>query len=158
VAPAIVGAIALVGLGYPLQQSYLGRRYETTLPLVNIYRWARDQHDQRIALVGIDLQYPLYGNDDSNYVQYIGRRGAHGSFSPYTTCQGWRGAIAAGHYDYVLVTPAGFGLTSKAPVPRELTWTQTDPHSRVVLRDGPKNAAAVLLHLSGPLDPTTCGR
>jgi hypothetical protein len=154
---AVVGALVLIGFGYPLQQSYLRHRYETTPPLVDVYRWAQSQHDQRIAVIGIDLQYPLYGRDDSNYVQYIGRRGKHGSFTPYTTCEAWRRAIDAGHYDYVLVAPRGFGLIAKAAVPPELTWTQQDPHSEIVVRDGPPGASAVLLRLSGPLDPNTCG-
>jgi hypothetical protein len=86
----------------------------------------------------------------------MGQRGAHGSFAPYATCRAWRLAINAGHYDYVVVTPTGFGLVATSPTPRELTWTRDDPHSRTVLLDGPVGAAAVLLHLTGPLDPNSC--
>jgi hypothetical protein len=154
---AAIALIAITGLGYPLQQYYLHRRYVSSPPMPTIYRWARSQHDQRIALIGMDLQYPLYGRDDSNYVQYVGKRGPHGAYTPYTSCVAWRNAIDKGRYDYVVVTPTGFGLVAKTSVPRELEWTQHDPHSSVVLRDGPPGASAVLLHLSGRLDPKGCG-
>jgi hypothetical protein len=139
-----------------LQDTYQRRRYTSTYPLTTIYRWAKHQHDQRIALVGMSLQYPLYGDDASNYVQYMGRRGPHGAFSSYTTCRAWRRALRAGRFDYVLLVPDAFGLIGQAPPRRELAWTRTDPHSRVVLEEGPRGGQAVLIRLTGPPDPNDC--
>ena len=101
-------AVILLGVGYPLQQSYLDHRYTATLPLPKIYSWARDQQHQRIAVFGTQMQYPLYGNDLSNYVQYVGAHGPHGQFGLIPTCQQWRAALNAGHYDYVVIAPSGF--------------------------------------------------
>ena len=156
IAVASIVAITLVALGYPLQESYLRRRYQSTAPLPTIYRWAQHHDHERIGLIGIDLQYPLYGQDGSNYVQYIGRHGKNGAFSPFTTCAAWRRAVNAGRFDYVVVVPRGFYLVPHPTEPPELTWTRAGGQSKIVRRDGPPGAAAVLLRLRGPLDPRTC--
>ena len=77
-APAAVKI--LVAGGFALQQFYLRGRYTNAVPIPHIYKWARQVHDERIAVVGayVFLQYPLYGRDVSNYVQYVGARGPHG--------------------------------------------------------------------------------
>ena len=80
VAGAAVAVAALVG--WFEQRHYLERRYENTSPrlqLASTLRWARDIRDARIAVAGIRgvfNQYPLYGTDLSNHVQWLGDRAA----------------------------------------------------------------------------------
>ncbi len=116
-----VASAALVGLasvlvvgGYPLQETYLRHRYTSSPPMPNVYRWARDQKHQRIAVWGTELQYPLYGTALTNYVQYLGRTSSAGWFTVPTTCREWRRALAAGGYDYVLIAPNVF-LQDRTP-------------------------------------------
>ena len=78
------GRRAAVGLaaGYGEQRHYLAQAYEDTgagQDLAGAIRWARDMRDARIAVAGIRgvfTQYPFYGADLSNRVQWLGVRGA----------------------------------------------------------------------------------
>jgi hypothetical protein len=156
VALGVVAMTAVVA-GYPVQQAYLRRRYMSTPPMPHIYRWAQGQNDQRIALVGTTLQYPLYGARDSNRVQYLGAKGPNSSFTPIDTCPAWRRALNAGGYGWVVIAPPGFPAIGSPPVPREQRWTSSDRHARLVLTDvRPGHGSAVLFQLDGPLDPSGC--
>ena len=64
--------IALIGGSFALHDYYLDRRYTDTEPLPSIYAWANDARDERIAVVGMFVNYPFNGKDLSNYVQYVG--------------------------------------------------------------------------------------
>jgi hypothetical protein len=156
VTAALLFCVALLALGYPLQQSYLRHRYVATFPLFEIFDWARRQHDQRIGVVGVVTQYPLYGVDDSNFVQYLGKHGDDGAFAPLVSCADWRRTINAGRYDYLVIVPESFGLNPNASPAPELAWTRSDEHARVVLEEGGPRAPAVVVELSGPLDPDAC--
>ena len=77
-------AVALgvaVAAGYGEQGHYLTHRYEDTgqvQDLATALRWSRDVRDARIAVAGIRgvfTQYPFYGTDLSNRVQWLGVRG-----------------------------------------------------------------------------------
>ena len=82
------------------------------------------------------LQYALYGRSLSNYVQYIGVQGAHGSYAPAADCSQWREQVNDGHYRYV-VTSTGL-VSRRADVfttPFSYTvWTGDDPASKLVHR------------------------
>ena len=97
---AVVGLVVVAGFG--LQHVYLRGRYTRTGP--PLAPWARDVKDQRIAIVGpyAILQYPLYGKNLSNYVQYVGKKGPHGAFDPIRECAAWRRSLNAGRYSYVV--------------------------------------------------------
>jgi hypothetical protein len=124
----VVGLVAGLGLVQPV---YLGRRYRDVRhwggnrhvrALGAVYRWADSVHHARIAVAGLDEQWPLFGRDLTNEVQYIGRHTRHGGFERATTCQVWRGAIVAGRYDYI--------VTAKDRAqgePYEVGWTAGDP-------------------------------
>ena len=133
----IAACVIVLGLGYPLQQVYLRDRYVGTGGLGPVYTWAQHVHNARIAVIGTYayLQYPLYGKDLSNYVQYLGIRGPHGSYSPFHSCTAWRQALNAGHFSYVLVTTGPVQDTSavSAHPSSETGWTDTDPAAHVVL-------------------------
>lgn len=149
-------AAATIGLGWAAQHVYFKDRYANLAQLPTIARWARGVHDSRIATVGVFLQYPLYGSDLSNRVQYIGKHGPHGAFSPIETCPEWREALNAGRYRYVLVAPDGFPDIGPKPAP-EAAWTESDPAAHLVLRDRrPGAAEARLFRIKGRLDTSGC--
>ena len=62
--------------------------------LADALRWARDVRDARIAVAGIRgvfTQYPFYGTDLSNQVQWLGVRGPHDAYQRIPNCR----AVAA---------------------------------------------------------------
>jgi hypothetical protein len=157
---AIVGGAVLsmaVVTGFFVQRTYLDHRYVDAMSsdrefnartLNAVYQWARGQTRTRIAIAGSNLQYPLFGPDLSNYVQYVGIATHHRGFEAIETCKGWRTAINEGHYDYVVTFPQGL----KSGPPREASWTRgTEAHP--ILETG----GAVVFRILGPLDPTGCG-
>ena len=102
-------AAIVVIVGFPIQQTYLEDRYVSppdggnqSLPF---FAWFQHVHNARIGVTGplTDLQYPLYGNTLSNYVQYLGVRGSHGNFSTFNTCKEWRTQIDDDHYQFILI-------------------------------------------------------
>jgi hypothetical protein len=149
------GALGAVVAGFALERYHLDRRYgrdstyPETWPIAAIYAWARDVHDARIGIVGNTFQYPLYGKDLSNHVQYVGRPGPHGSFDAPRRCDEWRRTLNEGRYDYVLVAPPP--VLVREP-PEAMGWTEQDPAASVVMRD----EGAVLFRLDGELDPEAC--
>jgi hypothetical protein len=145
---AIGVAVVVVVAGAVIHDMYVDNRNTESDYLPATYRWARTVRDERIGVVGTPLQYPLYGNDLSNHVQYVARRGRHGSNFPITTCRAWRRALTAGRYNYVVTAPNP--LIPEAPP--EALWTERDPAATVELRDG----YATVFRLRGPLDPVGC--
>jgi hypothetical protein len=153
-----VGALGLaVAAGYGEQDHYLTHRYENTgqvQDLAPALRWSRDVRGARIAVAGIRAvftQYPFYGTDLSNRVQWLGVRGSHDAYQRIPDCPQWRRAVDAGGYTHVVTTfdPYLPGDLHNSPEGR---WTQSDPNARVVLRDGPVR----VFELRGPLDPAGC--
>ena len=77
------------------------------------------------------VQYPLYGLDLSNHVQFVGRRHSDGSFDAITTCSAWRRIANAGHYDYLYAASAGPGGKSASE------WMKGDPAVTRIDAQGP---------------------
>jgi hypothetical protein len=159
VAAAIVGAVAVVAVagGYVGERHYLEHRYEDTgsaQDLAAALRWSRDIRDARIAVGGIRgvfTQYPFYGTDLSNEVQWLGRRGQHDAYNRIPDCREWREAVNAGDYTHVVTTFDPYYPTGLSNSP-EGRWTESDPNAHVILRDGPVR----IFELEGPLDPAGC--
>lgn len=158
---AMAAALALLLIaGAFLQQFYLHRRYEQTAPIPMTYRWARGLHDERIGFAGLFyLQYPLYGDDFSNYVQYIGARGPHGGFAGIHSCARWRQALNEGRYSYVILLP--YRLSSVPPA--EAAWTGDGRAASLVRTETVFLGAAHvplqkvwIYRLHGRLDPEGC--
>ena len=163
----IAGLIVLAGTaaaaGYAGQRHYLRGRY-TYQPgvssLSTLWAWFRSVHGQRVALAGTFggfFSYPLFGLDASNRVQYIGRRGPHGSFTPVTSCAQWRRLIDDGAYRYVVTTPGRDPWHPRTLLPSpEAAWTASDPAARLVFSHRALGRPISVYRLSGPLSPAGC--
>jgi hypothetical protein len=148
-------AVLVIGAGYPTQRQYLEDRYEDpaeVLPnpgLDAVFRWARDVGDARVATI-TTRQYPLYGTDLSNHVQFVGVERGSAGFVRAADCGQWRAAVNAGDYDYLVV--AFDRAEEPGLLPREFGWTADDPAARIVAEDEP----ATVFALEGSLDPEGC--
>jgi hypothetical protein len=147
--------VLVVVVGYPVQRHYLQHRYEdpsfTTPGLNAAFKWAQGIAAARIATTST-RQYPLYGKDLSNHVDYIGTDRPHGGFTTPSTCRTWRRLLNAGNYDYVVASRDRIE-PNKPTYPPAAAWTE-GPGATVVLRKPP----AVVLKLRTPLAPSGCRR
>jgi hypothetical protein len=148
------GAVAAaIAIGYPVQRHYLENRYANptfAAPGLNAaFKWADDISNARIATTST-RQYPIYGTDLSNQVQYIGEEEPHGGFTAPTTCQQWRHLLNAGNYDYVITTRDRIER-GKLPYPPATRWTE-GPGVTPILRKPP----TAVFKLTTPLDPSAC--
>ena len=148
--PVVVGAIALVVVivGAVLAPVYHRGRYAHDASTATA--WATHLHDRRIGTYGSYgiLQFPMYGGDLSNHVQYLGVAAPDGSFGAIPDCATWRTVVDAGHYDYLFLTKLG------AKPPPDWGWTSQDPAARHIPNPDEPNAA--IFKLTGPLDPSAC--
>jgi hypothetical protein len=152
----LVGALAplmAIAIGYPVQRHYLENRYTNpsfSAPGLNAaFKWANSISGARIATTST-RQYPLYGTDLSNLVQFIGEEQPHGGFVPPPTCHQWRRLVNAGHYDYVIASRDRVE-PGKPPYPQSARWTEA-PGATLVLRKPP----TAVFKLRKPLDPSAC--
>jgi len=154
VAIAAANVIA-VALGYPVQRHYLEHRYESptfAAPGLNAaFEWATPLSDARIATTST-RQYPLFGTDLSNHVQFIGESRPHGGFTAPTTCYRWRKLLNESDYDYVVATRDRIE-PGKPPYPETAKWTE-GPAAKPIFREPP----TVVFKLNGSLDPSACSR
>lgn len=148
-----VALVLAVGIGYPVQRHYLENRYSDpsfTAPGLNAaFAWARDVSDSRIATTST-RQYPLFGTDLSNEVDFLGTEQPHGGFEAPTTCQQYLQLLGEGNYDYVITT-RDREESGKPPYPPSAKWTE-DAGARAILKTPP----TVVFELQGRLDPSTC--
>lgn len=146
-----LGCLALLAVGFPVQRWYFAHRYATgpTPGLTTAFRWAGPLSGQRIGLAGFRAQYPLYGTDLDNWVQYVGRRGPHGAFTEYETCAEWLRAVDAGDYRYVVTG----GNRSDQPVP-QVDWARRSPALVPIRHQG----NVTVWEVRGVIDPADCDR
>jgi hypothetical protein len=150
-------AVALVllgvGAGYVVQREYLRDRYAnptfTTPGLNAAFKWATPLSGARIATTST-RQYPLFGTELDNRVEFAGETRSHGGFVAPSTCRAWRRLLDEGDYDYVVASYDRIE-PGKPPYPPAARWTE-GPGATVVLRKPP----TVVFKLNGPLDPSTC--
>jgi hypothetical protein len=157
IVPAGAALLALaIGLGYQAQRTYLDGRYESRAggnPEDSAFVWARGLADAKVATV-IARQYPLYGTELSNRVEFVGVRGPEGSFTPVRGCGQWRRNLNQGGYEYVVT---GFRepteeLGTRPQEPPQAAWTRDDPAAREIVRDEDVS----VFRLEGSLDPSAC--
>ena len=146
----LVAAIALGAWG---QRRYLGHRYAnpsfTTPGLNAAFKWSRSISNARVATTST-RQYPLFGTDLSNQVDYVGIEQPHGGFVPPATCRTWRQLLNAGNYDYVIAT-LDRTTAGKEQFPQSAEWT-SDPNATLVLSKPPTK----VFKLAGRLNPSGC--
>jgi hypothetical protein len=168
----LAALILTVVLGNTQREQYLDDRYTLAVapPLETGFRstpeWRPIQKfgtytdDARIGVVGRASafgQYFFYGDDLSNYVQYLGEELRRGTFRQIAKCRLLRRVINEGDYDYIVVTPR---IRRETSIPPELFWVGDDPAAKPVVRTG--GAAgdvgdlAGIFELEGELDPSTC--
>ena len=158
IALAGIVAVGALGAGWWEQNHYLERRYENLSPqlrLAEAARWGRDLRDARVAVSGVRgvfNQYPFYGTDLSNEVQWLGEEGPDGAYVRISDCATWRRALADGSYTHVVTTYDPF-LPGELTDTKEALWTREDPAAREILRDGPVS----VFELEGAPDPEACG-
>ena len=149
---AVAIGVVILG-GWVEQRRYLDHRYADphfAAPGLNAaFKWARDVGDAEIGTTAT-RQYPLWGNDLSNRVAYVGEHRSHGGFVRATSCEQWRRLLNEGGFDYVVVSLDRVGA-GPLTYPREAAWTR-DPNATVVLRKPP----AVVFRISGPLPESGC--
>jgi hypothetical protein len=151
---AALGVVLMIAVGYPIQRHYLRGRYSDptfTAPGLNAsFAWARDISGARIATTST-RQYPLFGTDLTNHVQYLGLKRPHGGFEAPTTCRTYRRLLNEGHYAYVVTTRDRLE-PGKPPYPPTTRWTES-PQATLVLKKPP----TAVFKLTGQLNPATCG-
>jgi len=146
-------AVGTVAIGYRVQRHYLENRYANpsfAAPGLNAtFKWADGVPNARIATTAT-RQYPLYGTDLSNHVQYVGEEQPHGGFTIPTTCPQWRRLLNEGDYDYVVASRDRIE-PGKPTHPLTARWTEGEG-ATVILRKPP----TVIFKLSALLDPSAC--
>jgi hypothetical protein len=146
-------AVAAVAIGYPVQRHYLENRYANpsfaAAGLNAAFKWSRSISDAGIATAST-RQYPLYGIDLSNHVQYIGEEQPQGGFTAPTTCRQWRRLLNTGDYDYAVTTRDRIE-PGRPPYPEATRWTE-GPGAEPILREPP----TVVFKLTAPLAPSAC--
>jgi hypothetical protein len=150
-----VGAVLVlaIAVGYPVQRHYLADRYKdpsfTTPGLNAAFAWSRNISDARIATTST-RQYPLYGTDLSNQVQYLGIEKPHGGFEAPTTCHQYLELLSEGNYDYAIATKDRLE-PDKPPYPPLAKWLE-HAGTQVILRKPP----TVVFKLNDHLSPSAC--
>jgi len=147
-------ALAAVALGYPVQRHYLADRYKnptfTSAPGLNAaFAWARDVSGARIATTST-RQYPLFGTDLSNHVQYLGLEQPHGGFESPTTCHQYLQLLNEGNYDYAVITKDRLE-PGKPPYPPAAKWLDATGAKSIL-----KKPPTVVYQLTQPVHPSAC--
>lgn len=150
-----LGLLAGAAVLLSAEQYYSHHRYQQVQPLVAVNRWAQSVHHSRIAIVDLVLQYPFYGTDLSNHVQYLAIRHGDGASERIPDCRAWRQALNDGRYKYVIAASPGFPLASTRPA-SEMDWTRSDPSAHLVAEDSFGPAHAWVFELRGAMHPSAC--
>jgi len=153
--PLALGTALLlaIALGYPIQRHYLESRYRAptfTAPGLNAaFAWSRDITNARIATTST-RQYPLFGTDLSNQVQYLGLEQPRGGFKAPKTCQQYLQLLNEGNYDYVIATRDRLE-PNKPPYPPAAKWTEAAGAHPIL-----KTPPTVVFKLNHSLRPSAC--
>jgi hypothetical protein len=147
------GLVLAIAVGYPVQRHYLADRYKdptfTTPGLNAAFAWSRDISDARIATTNT-RQYPLYGTDLSNEVQYLGIERPHGGFEAPATCGQYLQLLSEGNYEFAIATKDRLE-PGKPAYPPLAKWLE-HAGAQVILRKPP----TVVFKLNDHLRPSAC--
>lgn len=142
-------AIVVLAAGFFVQRHYLEHRYSGVLSSLGL---PSEMAHSRVGVLGVNTAYPLYGADLSNRMVYVGRHGAHGSFTREPDCEAWRNAVNAGHFRYLVVAPVTSpDLPAEQPKgpPVEASWTDATPLRRIA-------GVTTVYRIDSPLDAAAC--
>ncbi|HEX3705288.1 MAG TPA: hypothetical protein VHV76_01535 [Mycobacteriales bacterium] len=101
-AAVVVAGVAGVAA---VQRHYVHQRYSANTPAAKLFRLVGSFQHTRIGVAGHGLQYPFYGPDFTNQVNYVGITAASGAFDGPTTCSALAAVLGRLHDDYVVVEP-----------------------------------------------------
>jgi hypothetical protein len=120
--------VVLIGLGVE-HDRYLADRYHALTPFPQTYVWTQQLHHERIATIGFlaNSQYPFYGRDLTNYVQYVGVQTNGGGYRPPVNCTEWVQQLRRGRYTYVVTASP---VNPKSPDVRP--WTEGQPGAELL--------------------------
>ena len=145
--------VLATAIGYPIQRHYLADRYKDptfTAPGLNAaFAWARDVSDARIATTST-RQYPLFGTDLSNQLQYLGIEQPHGGFEAPSTCRQYLQLLNEGDYQYVIATRDRLE-SGKPPYPPLAKWLE-HAGAHPILRKPP----TIVFQLKESPSPSAC--
>jgi hypothetical protein len=158
----VVLALAIAAVGWERQDDYFAHRYtraeDFRFELDDAVRWAKPTSDLRIAVAGTSgayNQYGFYGDDVSNYVQYVGRNLPEADFQAIERCPDFRRAVNDGDYDYLVTTPAlDLNNPSTAETSPERGWVRNDPAAQEIVHSG----RVSVFRITGELSPAGCGK
>lgn len=108
-----------------------------------VHAWAQSVEQARIGVVGTFRHYPLYGPEQTNEVQYVGRLGTNQRFRELDDCVDWRRAVNDGSYDFIVAMPGREGEA----LPEQAAWTRSDPSATEILN----HRGASVFRIDGPL-------
>ena len=154
--------LAVAAVGWVRHDDYFAHRYDRAedfrFQLDAAVRWAKPTSDLRVAVAGTSgayNQYGFYGDDVSNYVQYVGRHLPEADFRAIETCADFRRAVNEGDYDYLVTTPElDLNNPSRASSSPERGWVRNDPAVHEVVHSG----RVSVFRIDGRLDPNGCDR
>jgi hypothetical protein len=174
VAGIAVGVLLLaVVLGRAQQVQYADQHYVNPLPFLGeggpreAYEFTQKLRDKRIGILGsseiIFGQYGFYGNDASNQVEFIGRKGPHGSNRLPTSCPQLRRLINEGGYEYVVMSqytedtgPYNTGTPNQYQFPI-YAWVKNDPAMRLLIQEPTiVPEPDYVFKVTGRLGPSAC--
>ena len=153
--------LAIAAVGWAKQDDYFAHRYgraeDFRFQLDDAVRWAKPTSNLRIGVAGTSgayNQYGFYGDDVSNYVQYVGRHLPEADFRTIENCPDFRRAVNDGHYDYLITTPElDLNTPSNASASPERGWVKNDPAVEEVVHSG----RVSVFRITGELSPAGCG-
>jgi hypothetical protein len=154
-------AAAIGVVGWERQDDYFAHRYDRSedfrFQLDDAFRWAKRTGGERIAVAGTSgayNQYGLYGDQLTNYVQYVGSNGSQGDFRRIDRCAPFVEAVNEGDYDYLVTTPdLDLNDPATARTSPERGWVRRDPAVERLLKSG----RVAVFRINGELDPRACG-
>jgi hypothetical protein len=171
-AAAAVVLLAVV-LGRAQQVQYADQHYVNPLPFLGdggpreAYEFTQKLQDRKIGIVGsseiIFGQYGFYGNDASNEVEFIGKKGPHGANRLPTSCRQLRRLINEGGYEYLIMSqytedtgPYNAGVPNPYQFP-VYAWVKSDPAVKLLISEpGIVPQPDYVFEVNGKLDPGAC--
>jgi hypothetical protein len=108
-----IAIVAVVGSVAAVQRHYVKDRYAANTPEDKLFRLVGGFRDVRIGVAGHGLEYPLYGHDFTNIVNYIGVSAPSHAYDGPSSCPALLAVLAELHDDYAVVEPLAVEHTDR---------------------------------------------